>query len=332
MIALWSAAAALAFSIFVIVSFLRWRRAALRRLDDRGCVVETHRGRVEYARIGEGPVLVVLHGGMGGWDQGLLLGGDLNDGFTIIAPSRGGYLGTPLASGRTPEEVADLIIALLDSLSIEAVGVMGVSGGGPTALAMALRHPQRIRALAMVAAISGHHEQPELTRKVWLTQILFSHLGGVALDFPLWVLFRHVTRLAPRFVIRRTFNATEAQSRQDLAERVNSVMRAPSQRQWLGRLFDCCLPLSVRKAGLDNDLAQFARLGVYPVQEIRCPTLVVHGRHDGNVPFSHARFVADGVAGAELFVAESCGHMIWMSDDVDAAADRLRSFFRRHLF
>jgi pimeloyl-ACP methyl ester carboxylesterase len=268
---------------------------------------------------------------MGGWDQGLLVASDLGDGFTIIAPSRGGYLGTPLASGQTPDEVADLIIALLDSLNIGAVGVMGVSGGGPTALAMALRHPQRVRALAMVAAISGHHEQPELTRKVWLTRILFSDLGGVVLDFPMWILFRHMVHMAPRFVIRRTFNASEAQPPKDVAERVNAVMQTPSQRQWLARLFDCCLPLSARKSGLDNDVAQFARLGVYPVQEIRCPTLVVHGRHDGNVPFSHARFVADGVPGAELFVAESCGHMIWMSDDFAAAAERLRSFFRLHL-
>ena len=87
----------------------------------------------------------------------------------------------------------------------------------------------------------------------------------------------------------------------------------------------------MRKVGLDNDLAQFASLPVYPVEEIRCPTLVVHGRHDGNVPFSHAQFVADGVPNAQLFVAETCGHLIWMSDDREATIDCMRSFFRRHL-
>ena len=64
----------------------------------------------------------------------------------------------------------------------------------------------------------------------------------------------------------------------------------------------------------------------YPVQEISCPTLVVHGRHDGNVPFSHAQFVADGVPDAQLFVAETCGHLIWMSDDAQPVRDKVTSF------
>jgi pimeloyl-ACP methyl ester carboxylesterase len=275
--------------------------------------------------------LVVLHGGMGGWDQGLFLAEDIYEGFTVIAPSRGGYLRTPLSTGRTSEEVADSIVALLDSLGVEDCGVLGVSGGGPTALALTLRHPRRVRALAMAAAISGQHEQPELTRNVWMTRILFSNLAGYLLDLILWILLRQGLRFMPRFVIRRVFDASEELARDEVTERVERVMRSPTQRDYLDRLFECSLPLSVRKVGLDNDLAQFAGLPVYPVERICCPTLVVHGRHDGNVPFSHARFVADGVPDAQLFVAETCGHIIWMSDEKEAAIDCLRLFFRRHL-
>ena len=328
----WSVLAVLLVAtIVVLVGFLRWRRAALKRLVEGSHIAETRRGPVEYARTGEGLVLVVLHGGMGGWDQGMFLAEDIGEGFTVIAPSRGGYLRTPLSTGRTPEEVADSIVGLLDSLGVEDCGVLGVSGGGPTALAMTMRHPRRVRALVMAAAISGHHEQPELTRNVWMTRILFSKLGGYVLDLILWILFQQALRLMPRFVIRRAFDATEKLTRDAVAERVERVMRSPTQRDYLGRLFECSLPLSVRKVGLDNDLAQFASLPVYPVEEIRCPTLVVHGRHDGNVPFSHAQFVADGVPNAQLFVAETCGHLIWMSDDREATIDCMGSFFRRHL-
>ena len=90
------------------------------------------------------------------------------------------------------------------------------------------------------------------------------------------------------------------------------------------------MPLSVRKVGLHNDLKQFARLGVYPVEQIRCPTLVVHGRYDGNVPFSHAEFVGQNVPGARMFVLETCGHLLWMSDEADAARQEVMSFLEEH--
>ncbi len=318
-------------TIVVFVGFHRWRRGALKRLVEGSRIAETRYGPVEYAQAGDGPVLVVLHGGMGGWDQGMFLAEDIADRFTVISPSRGGYLRTPLSTGRTPEEVADSIIGLLDTLGVESCGVLGVSGGGPTALAMTLRHPRRVRALAMAAAISGRHEQPERTLNDWMTRILFSKLVGYVLDLLTWILFLQVMRIMPRFGIRRLFGATEELNRETMAKRVEGVMRSPTQRDYFRRLFECSLPLSVRKIGLDNDLAQFASLPIYPVQEISCPTLVVHGRHDGNVPFSHAQFVADGVPDAKLFVAETCGHLIWMSDDRDATIDCLRSFFRRHL-
>lgn len=318
-------------TIVVFVSFYRWRQGALKRLVEGSRIEETRCGPVEYAQTGEGPALVVLHGGMGGWDQGMFLAEDIAEGFKVISPSRGGYLRTPLSTGRTPEEVADSIIGLLDTLGVEACGVLGVSGGGPTALAMTLRHPRRVRALAMASAISGHHEQPEITRNDWMARILFSKAGGYALDLITWFLFLQIMRIMPRFAIRRLFNATEELSLVTMAERVEGVMRSPTQRDYFRRLFECSLPLSVRKIGLDNDLAQFASLPIYPVEEISCATLVVHGRYDGNVPFSHAQFVADGVPDAELFVAETCGHLIWMSDDRDATIDCIRSFFQRHL-
>ncbi len=100
MIVFWSVLAVLLVAtIVVLAGFLRWRRAALKRLVEGSLIAETPRGPVEYARTGEGPVLVVLHGGMGGWDQGMFLAEDIDEGFTVIAPSRGGYLRTPLSTG-----------------------------------------------------------------------------------------------------------------------------------------------------------------------------------------------------------------------------------------
>ena len=76
--------------------------------DFRGCMSETPRtvttplGPIEYAERGDGDTILAVHGTLGGWDQGLVVAEFLRvNGFKIIAPSRPGYLGTPLATGRT---------------------------------------------------------------------------------------------------------------------------------------------------------------------------------------------------------------------------------------
>ena len=111
--------------------FTRDRRAARLRLMTGSQVIETRRGPVEYAIVGDrGPVVLLLHGGIGGWDQGVALGVDLlsrdathpdyrqtlDEGadllaepFRLVAPSRVGYLRTPLETGRTPAEGADAL-------------------------------------------------------------------------------------------------------------------------------------------------------------------------------------------------------------------------------
>ena len=66
-------------------------------------VLSTAHGPIEVSSTGAGYPVIALHGCPGGYDQGLLVGDRLSGaGFHVIAPSRPGYLRTPLESGRTP--------------------------------------------------------------------------------------------------------------------------------------------------------------------------------------------------------------------------------------
>jgi hypothetical protein len=72
-------------------------------------IIETSRGVVEYCLVGNGPLVMVQHGGMGGYDQALIWGENLRQaGFSILAWSRPGYLRTPLTSGTSIVDQADL--------------------------------------------------------------------------------------------------------------------------------------------------------------------------------------------------------------------------------
>lgn len=66
------------------------------------------------------------------------------------------------------------------------------------------------------------------------------------------------------------------------------------------------------------------------LEQITCPTLVLHGRADGNVPFAHAQFVARTVPKVELIAIEDCGHLIWVGPHASQAREQVLAFLRQH--
>ena len=138
-----------------------WKKKMKAEIESTAEVIQTKRGPIEIFKKGNGPYALCLHGTPGIHDgkQGYFK--FLTDaGIGIIAPSRPGYGRTPLSSGKTHEEASDLMAALLDALSIDKVVIMGVSGGGPTTLNFALRHPDRCSGCLTEVAVSGSFDHP----------------------------------------------------------------------------------------------------------------------------------------------------------------------------
>lgn len=114
----------------------------------------TRAGTVEVEITGAGPDLLILHGSGGGFDQGTWIAHALGlRGYRVIAISRPAYLGTP--DCETIGEAAELCVATLDALEVEHAAVIGASGGGLCAAALAIGHPERVGALVMLSAVSG---------------------------------------------------------------------------------------------------------------------------------------------------------------------------------
>lgn len=72
--------------------------------------------------------------------------------------------------------------------------------------------------------------------------------------------------------------------------------------------------LMVDEVGMVGYLKQQTAIGTRPdsreiLATITCPTLVVVGDSDAITPPSHAREIADGIAGARLVVIPGCGHL-----------------------
>jgi pimeloyl-ACP methyl ester carboxylesterase len=240
-------------------------------------------------------------------------------GLRVLAPSRPGYLGTPLDVGRSPADQADALTALLDHLGAGQSAVVGMSGGGPVALQMALRHAERVRALVLASAFTRRYAVPgsALARRLFLS------------DAAGWLL-RRVFERSPAMGTRALIAPMSTLKGRALASYLQSIAADPSALRVLRQVAGTMTSLSRRRVGMENDFAQLAVLADLPLGRIRCPVLVIHGRADGNVPFGHAEYVAASVSGAELVAVEQGSHICQIGPGSAAANERMIAFLREN--
>ena len=131
-------------------------QAAVHRIANERQIIDTPNGPIEFAECGDGPAVLLIHGAGGGFDQGVELGRTLlAGGYRTIAPSRFGYLGTPVPADASAEAQADAHLYLLDALQIDTAAVIGVSAGAPSAMQLyaAIARVERARGLASIIGI-----------------------------------------------------------------------------------------------------------------------------------------------------------------------------------
>jgi pimeloyl-ACP methyl ester carboxylesterase len=113
--------------------------------------------RIAYQRAGEGPALVLLHGGLGldsrewGWQLD-----ELSDEFTVLAwdmPGCGRSSDPPEGFGAS--EYIDCLAAFIEAVGLGRPHVLGLSLGSGLALELYRRHPTIPRTLILASAYAG---------------------------------------------------------------------------------------------------------------------------------------------------------------------------------
>ena len=278
-----------------IIAYLRYReemKSIRASVDSASTIAETTAGPVEYAEAGEGEPMLVIHGAGGGYDQGLLIGNDLGEGYRIIAPSRFGYLKTPVPDAASPAAQADAHAALLDFLDIRRAVVVGVSAGGPSAIELALRHPERVSALILLVPRTYDPTQSIGVDESAESQAVL-RLVEASADFLFWLAMRISRGSIVRFLGVRP--EVEHAASQGDRQRVTHVMKS-------------ILPLSSRVRGIAADSQ--AEISQWPLERISAPTLIVSAEDDLFRTLPGARFTAEHIKGAELHVLKSGGHLM----------------------
>ncbi len=258
--------------------------------------------RLAYEVMGDpaGYPVMVLHGTPGSWRQLAGLGQPARErGVALIAPDRAGYGGSAHDRARTIASGARDLGELLRHLGIDACGVVGLSGGGPTALACGVVAAGRVTSVATV--------------------------GGVAPLVP-----RDSSLPRDRLVIR-TARRSEAATRALFAAIIRAGRRNPEQalRRFAALLAEPDARLlhdnaAVRDAFLEDlrhpsvtaaraaarDFWLFARQWDVELAGLTVPAHIWHGTKDRNVPVAHARVIVARCPTARLHIVDGGGHML----------------------
>jgi proline iminopeptidase len=240
-------------------------------------------------RIGDGPPVVVLHGGPGAHHDYLLPGFDrLATGRTLIYyDQRGG--GRSAVPRDVPvgwrEQVADLE-ALRQLWGLEQLALVGYSWGGLLALLYALEHPDRVSHLALVSPA------------------------------PCWRAAR--AEFESRFAARSAAPRIAAMR----AELAASGLKDRDPEAYRRRLFELSVAGYFHDPGKVGDLTPFRvtgrtqqevweSLGDFDLRprlgSLRVPAIVLHG-DDDPIPAASAETLARGL-GAPFHLLPDCGHV-----------------------
>jgi pimeloyl-ACP methyl ester carboxylesterase len=282
----------------VAVVFTLDMQRAYARIEGRSTVIASPFGDIEYTDSGPkqsgAPVVLVVHGSGGGFDQGELLARvALGESFRVITPSRFGYLRSTFHPGATFDEQAHAFAFLLDHLKLDRVAVVAFSHGGPSALLFAVLHPRRVFSLTLLSAgvassaSAAAPEQAQADAQGDALRAIFAQ------DIRYWAI---TTFLRTRFL---AIMGADAEI---------TAHRTPEQGRLTDELIDGMNPVSRRAAGaaFDNE----ARMPNERIAAIRAPTLVLHARDDSLQIFRHAEFAAAQIPGARLVTFDRGGHLL----------------------
>lgn len=307
--------------------FQKWLKKSIHHLNDEGKVVSTSMGAIQVVTQGKGTPVLVLHGGFGGWDQGVLVGNNISEhGFELIIPSRAGYLSTPLtAFPLTAGQQADQMAALLDALGIQRAFVLGFSAGAPVAYEFGLRYPERTIGVVLESIGANPNEDAPFYLVLGLvlaTQTELIDYGNYLLHLSLQGDFYSSAKEILPFDTNLTGGAYKVRS--------HYVFNHINQYAFFRQLVMSTIPLSPRLNGTLND---FAGIGYWnsfvpPGPSYTLPTLIIQAINDSNGYYPTAQLVNAGIPTSQLISVPESGHFIWLGPDTNHWEKQLIKFLK----
>ncbi|HIL93971.1 MAG TPA: alpha/beta fold hydrolase [Cycloclasticus sp.] len=243
--------------------------------------IQTGAFKTNYHDVGEGSPVFMIHGsgpGVTAWANWRLVIPALAKHHRVIAPDMAGFGYTERVDGYeyTMENWVQHAIDLMDALEIKKAHLVGNSFGGGLAIALAIKHPERVDRLVLMGAAGVSFELTKGLDEVW------GYEPSVANMRKMMDLFAYNRNLVTDELAELRYKASIQPGFQ---ESFSAMFPAPRQR-WVEAL-----------ASDPED-----------IKKIQHETLMVHGREDIVVPPVTSTTLFDLIPNSQLHMFGCCGH------------------------
>ena len=244
--------------------------------------------------VGSGNPVVLIHGsgpGVSAWANWRLSLPVLSQKFRVVAPDIVGFGFTDRPAGiqYTLDNWVGHAVSILDALKLDKVDLVGNSFGGAVSLALAVRHPERVKRLVLMGSAGTSFELTPALDEAWGYQPSIENMR----------------RMLDTFAYDRTLVTDElaklryeAALRPGVQESYAAMFPAPRQR-WIDAL-----------ASPEDK-----------VRELPHETLIIHGREDRVLPLSSSLKLHEMIPRSQLHVFGRCGH--WTQIEHNSRFNRL---------
>ena len=231
--------------------------------------------------IGSGPSVMLIHGsgpGVTAWANWRLVMTELSKNYRVVAPDMLGFGFTerPTNTQCNVDRWINHAIGILDALDIEQCDLVGNSFGGGIALALAIRHPHRVRRLILMGSVGVPFTLTPGLDAVW------GYSPSLTAMKSLLDIFAYDRSLVTDELAELRY---EASIRPGFHEAFSSMFPAPRQR-WIDAL-----------ASEEAD-----------IRAIQHQTLIMHGREDQIIPLQTSQKLFEWIPKSQLHVFGQCGH------------------------
>lgn len=243
-----------------------------------------------YHDVGSGQPVMLIHGsgpGVTAWANWRLVMPELAKQARVIAPDMlgFGYTERPTNMSCDVDAWVAHCIGLLDALEIAQADFVGNSYGGAIALAIAIRHPERVRKLVLMGSVGVPFELTAELDAAWGYEPSLENMRKL-LDIFAWDRSLVTDELAElRY---------QASIRPGFQEAFSALFPAPRQR-WVDAL-----------ASAEADIRRVAH-----------QTLIIHGRDDRVIPLETSLTLNRLIDNSQLHVFGRCGHWVQIEHSRD---------------
>lgn len=230
---------------------------------------------------GQGHPVMLLHGsgpGVTAWANWRTVIAGLSEQRRVIAPDILGFGFSEQPAGQHYNKATwvEHVIGVMDALDLPQVDLLGNSFGGGLALAVALKHPRRVRRLVLMGSVGVKFPLTEGLDAVWGYQPSPDNMKALLKRFV------YDSNMVNDELVESRYQAS---IRPHCQAAFAAMFPAPRQ-QWIDMLSS-------------------------PTQSIRAlphETLIIHGREDAVIPAKVSEDLFSLLPNAQLHVFGKCGH------------------------